>query len=45
MCPYYKLIYTAYVQYGYTLREIAGHQGVHDATISRAINRVEQKRQ
>jgi len=40
-----ELIYTAYVQYGYKLKEIAGHLGVHYATISRAINRVEQKGQ
>lgn len=38
-----KKIYEAYIRYGYTLREIAEHLGVHYATISRAIKRVEGK--
>jgi len=37
-----EVIYAAYVQYGYTLKEIAEHLGVHYATISRAIKRVEE---
>jgi len=36
-----KTIYAAYVRYGYTMKEIAGHLGFHYATISRAIKRVE----
>jgi len=38
-----KIIYTAYVQHGYTMSEIGEHLGLHYATISRAIKRVEQK--
>ena len=38
-----KLIYEAYVQYGYTLKEIAEYRGVHYTTISRAIKRRETK--
>jgi hypothetical protein len=38
-----KIIYAAYVQHGYTMREIAEHLGLHYATISRAIKRMEQK--
>ncbi len=37
-----KIIYTAYVQHGYTMKEIAEHLGFHYATISRAIKRAEQ---
>jgi hypothetical protein len=37
----YRIIYDAYVRYGYTMREIAEHLGFHYATISRAIKRVE----
>jgi len=29
--------------YGYTLKEIAEHMGVHYTTVSRAINRIEEK--
>jgi len=36
-----KTIYNAYVRYGYTMKEISDHLGIHYATISRAINRVE----
>jgi putative transposase len=38
-----EVIYAAYVRYGYTLKEMAEHLGVHYATISRAIKRVEQR--
>ena len=37
-----EVIYAAYVRYGYTLKEMAQHLGVHYATISRAIKRVEE---
>lgn len=36
-----ETIYAAYVQYGYMLKEIADRPGVHYATNSRAIERVE----
>jgi len=36
-----KIIYNAYVRYGYTMKEISDHIGIHYATISRAIKRVE----
>jgi len=36
-----EVIYAAYVRYGYTLKEMAEHLGVHYATISRAIKRLE----
>jgi putative transposase len=36
-----KTIYAVYVRYGYTMKEIAEHLGLHYATISRAIKRVE----
>jgi len=36
-----KTIYHAYVQYGCTMKEISDHLGIHYATISRAIKRVE----
>jgi len=36
-----KTIYNAYVRYGYTMKEISDHLGIHYATISRAIKRVE----
>lgn len=39
-----EIIYSAYTHYGYTLKEIAEYLGVHYATISRAIKRVEEKR-
>jgi REP element-mobilizing transposase RayT len=38
-----KIIYEAYVRYGYTLKEIAEYLGVHYVTISRTIKRVEVK--
>jgi len=37
-----KIIYGAYVRYGYTMKAIAEHLGLHYATISRAVKRVEQ---
>jgi REP element-mobilizing transposase RayT len=37
-----KTIYNAYVRYGYTMKEISDHLGIHYATISRAIKQVEQ---
>lgn len=36
-----RLIYTAYRQYGYRLAEIAGHLGVHPATVSRRLKQAE----
>ena len=36
-----KTIYSVYVRYGYTMKEIAEHLGFHYATVSRAIKRVE----
>ena len=36
-----EMIYAAYVRYGYTMKEIAEHLGLHYATMSRAIKRVE----
>ena len=36
-----KTIYNAYVRYGYTMKEISDQLGIHYATISRAIKRVE----
>jgi REP element-mobilizing transposase RayT len=38
-----KDIYMAYTRYGYTMKEIAEHLGIHYATISRAVKREEQK--
>jgi len=38
-----KTIHAAYVRYGYTMKEIAEHLGLHYATISRAIKRVERR--
>ncbi|ODS33404.1 MAG: hypothetical protein SCARUB_01441 [Candidatus Scalindua rubra] len=38
-----KIIYEAYVRYGYTLKEIAEYLGVRYVTISRTIKRVEEK--
>jgi len=38
-----EAIYAAYVRYGYTMREIAEHLGLHYATMSRAIKRVERR--
>jgi len=36
-----RAIYDAYVRYGYTMKEIADHLGLHYATIGRAIKRME----
>ena len=36
-----QTIYTAYVRYGYTMKEIAEHLGLHYATVSRIIKRAE----
>ncbi len=38
-----KAIYDAYVRYGYPMKEIADHLGVHYATIGRALKRVEDR--
>jgi len=38
-----KLIFKAYTQYGYTMKQIAQQLGVHYSTISRAIKRVEKE--
>ncbi len=38
-----KKIYAAYVNYGYTLKEIADLPGVHYATVSRVVRKVEQE--
>ncbi|MEK6582685.1 MAG: helix-turn-helix domain-containing protein [Nitrospirota bacterium] len=32
------------MRYGYTLKDVAEHLGVHYATISRAVKRVEKRR-
>ena len=37
-----RLIAVAYRQYGYCLREIAAHVGVHEVTVSRRLKRAEQ---
>ena len=37
-----RLIHTAYRQYGYRLREIAEHLGVHAATVSGRLRQAEQ---
>ena len=37
-----QLIVVAYRQYGYRLREIAEHLGVHEVTISRRLKQAEQ---
>jgi DNA-binding MarR family transcriptional regulator len=34
-------MYEAYLQYGYTLKEIAEYIGVHYTTVSRAIKKIE----
>jgi putative transposase len=39
-----ETIYMAYTQYGYRMKEIAEYLGVHYATVSRAVMRVEQQR-
>jgi transposase len=38
-----KAIFEAHIRYGYTLKEVAGHIGVHYTTVSRAVNRIEEK--
>ena len=38
-----KAIFEAHIRYGYTLKEVAGHIGVHYTTVSRAINMIEGK--
>ena len=38
-----RIIYAAYVRHGYTMKEIAEYLGLHYATISRAIKRVERE--
>ena len=38
-----QAIYTAHVHHGYTLKEIAEYLGIHYATVSRAVKRVEEK--
>jgi len=38
-----QAIYKAHVHYGYTLKEIAEHLGIHYATVSRAVKRMEEK--
>ena len=37
-----KIIYKAYVHYGYTMKEIAEYLSLHYVTISRTIKRVEE---
>lgn len=37
-------VFEAHIRYGYTLKDIAEYHGVHYATISRAVRRVEKKR-
>jgi REP element-mobilizing transposase RayT len=39
-----ETVHLSYVRYGYTLRQIAEHLGVHYTTISRVIKRIEQHR-
>jgi REP element-mobilizing transposase RayT len=39
-----EIISMAYIQYGYRMREIAEYLGVHYATVSRAVMRVEQQK-
>jgi DNA-binding transcriptional regulator LsrR (DeoR family) len=38
-----EIIYAAYVWYGYMLKEVAGHLGVHYAAVSRLIKMAEQE--
>jgi len=38
-----EIICTAYARYGYMLKEVAGHLGVHYAAVSRLIKIVEQE--
>jgi putative transposase len=39
-----ETIYRVYIQYGYRMKEIAEYLGVHYATVSRAVMRVEQQK-
>ena len=36
-----QAMYAAYLQYGYTLKDIAEYIGVHYSTVSRVIKRIE----
>jgi len=36
-------IYAAHVKYGYTLKEIADHVGIHYTTVSKAVKRFDEK--
>ena len=38
-----QAIYEAYLQYGYTLKDIAEYTGVHYSTVSRVIKRIERE--
>jgi DNA-binding MarR family transcriptional regulator len=38
-----QAMYKAYLQYGYTLKDIAEYIGVHYATLSKAIKNIEQE--
>ena len=38
-----QAMYEAYLQYGYTLKDIAEYIGVHYTTVSRAIKRIERE--
>jgi len=38
-----RYIYTAHVKYGYTLKEIADHVGIHYTTVSKAVKRFDEK--
>lgn len=42
--PRDNAVFEAHIRYGYTLKDVAEHLGVHYATISRAVKRVEKKR-
>jgi len=39
-----EAVYAAYIQHGYRMKEIAEYLGIHYATISRAVRRVEQQK-
>ncbi|MEK6582627.1 MAG: transposase [Nitrospirota bacterium] len=42
--PRDNAVFEAHIRYGYTLKDVAEHLGVHYATISRAVKRVEKRR-